>query len=115
MFQIYHNPRCKTSRAVLNELLKKNPDTEIIEYLKNIPSVADLKKLLLKLNLRPSEIIRSNEKIFREKFKGKNFTDDEWISILREYPVLIERPIVIRNNKAIICRPPGRFEEFIKI
>lgn len=113
MYQIYHNPRCKISRAVLNELLKKNPDTEIINYLKDIPSVAELKKLLSKLNLKPSEIIRSNEKIFKGKFKGKNFTDDEWISIMREYPVLIERPIVIRNNKAIICRPPERLDEII--
>ena len=113
MYQIYHNPRCKISCTVLNDLLKKNPDTEIIEYLKNIPSAADLKKLLLKLNMKPAEIIRRNEKIFNKKFKGKNFTDDEWISIMREYPVLIERPIVARRNKAIVCRPPERIEEII--
>ncbi len=113
MYQIYHNQRCRISRDVLNELLKKNPDTEIIEYLKKIPSIADLKKLLAKLNMKPAEIIRRNEKIFKEKFRGKEFTDDEWISIMREYPVLIERPIVVRNNKAIICRPPERIEEII--
>lgn len=113
MFQIYHNPRCKISRAVLNELLKRNPDAEIIEYLKNIPSVADLKTLLIKLNLKPAEIIRRNEKIFKEKFRGKNFTDEEWIKIIREYPVLIERPIVARRNKAVICRPPELLNEII--
>lgn len=108
MYQIYHNPRCKISRAVLNELLKKNPDTEIIEYLKSIPSVEELKILLAKLHLKPIDIIRKNEKIFKEKFKKKNFTDEEWIIIMREYPILIERPIVVRENKAIICRPPDR-------
>lgn len=111
MYQIYHNPRCKTSRAVLNELLKKNPDTEIIEYLKSIPSVEELKILLAKLNLKPADILRKEEKIFKEKFKGKNFTDDEWIKIIREYPVLIQRPIVVRKNKAIICRPADRLNE----
>lgn len=113
MYQIYHNPRCKTSRAVLNELLKKNPDIEIIEYLKSIPSAADLKKLLSKLNLKPFDIVRKEDKIFKGKFQKKNFTDEEWISIMREYPVLIERPIVIRNNKAVICRPPERLDEII--
>ncbi|MFH0865442.1 MAG: arsenate reductase (glutaredoxin) [Bacteroidota bacterium] len=113
MYQIYHNPRCKTSRAVLNELLKNNPDSEIIEYLKSIPSAADLKKLLAKLNLKPQDIIRRKEKIFKEKFRGKKFTDDEWINIMREYPMLIERPIVVKNNKAIICRPHERIEEII--
>jgi arsenate reductase (glutaredoxin) len=113
MYQIYHNPRCKVSRAVLSELLKNNPDTEIIEYLKSIPSAADLKLLLSKMNMKPQDMIRRNEKVYKEKFKGKNFTDDEWIRIIREYPVLIERPIVVRNNKAIICRPPERIEEII--
>lgn len=113
MYQIYHNPRCKISRAVHNELLKKDPDAEVIEYLKNFPSAEELKKLLIKLNLKPSEIIRRNEKIFKEKFKGKKFTEEEWIKIMREYPVLLERPIVARRNKAVICRPPERLSEII--
>lgn len=111
MFHIYHNPRCRISHAVLAELLKISPEAEIIEYSKNIPSVADLKKLLSKLNLKPSEIIRRNEKIFKERFRGKNFTEDEWIKIMREYPILIERPIVVKNNKAVICRPSEKFHE----
>jgi arsenate reductase (glutaredoxin) len=113
MFQIYHNPRCKISRTVLSELLKNNPDAIITEYLKKIPSREEIKILLAKLNLKPSDIIRRSEKIFKEKFINKNFTDEEWISIMCEYPVLIERPIVVRNNKAIICRPVNRIEEII--
>lgn len=113
MYQIYHNPRCKISRAVLDELLRNDPNAEIIEYLKSIPSAEDLKKLLNKLHLKPAEIIRRSESVFKEKFKGKNFSDDEWIKIIREYPILIERPIVARRNKAIICRPPERLNEII--
>jgi arsenate reductase (glutaredoxin) len=111
MYQIYHNPRCKISRAVLNELQKNNPDIEIIEYLKNIPDAEEFKKLLIKLHLKPIDIIRRDEKIFKEKFKGKFFNDDEWIKIIRENPVLMERPIVARRNKAIVCRPPERLTE----
>jgi arsenate reductase len=85
----------------------------VIEYLKKIPSVKELKLLLSKLNLKPLQIVRSSENIFKEKFKGKKFTDEEWIQILHENPVLIERPIVVKNNKAILCRPPERIEEII--
>jgi len=113
MLQVYHNPRCKISSSVVSELHKHGLEFEIIEYLKKIPSVDELKALLNKLHLKPFEIVRKNEKIFKEKFKGKKFTDDEWIIILREYPILIERPIVVRKNKAIICRPPERIEEII--
>ena len=113
MLQVYHNPRCKISRSVVNELRERGIDFEIIDYLKNIPSVEELKILLTKLHLKPFDIVRKNEKIFKEKFHKKNFTNEEWILILREYPILIERPIVARKNKAIICRPPERLEEIL--
>lgn len=115
MYQIYHNPRCRISRAVLGELEKQNLKAEVIEYLKQIPSIEELKRLLSKLHFKPADIVRKEEKIYKKKFKGKNFSDEEWISILREYPILIERPIVVRNNKAVICRPQERVNEIIKI
>jgi len=111
MFQIYHNPRCKISRQVLESLQKTGDEIEVIEYLKNIPTVKDLKKLMMKLHLRPSEIVRNSEALYKEKFKTRKFTDDEWLQILHENPVLIERPIVIKNNKAVVCRPPEKFQE----
>jgi arsenate reductase len=89
-------------------------EIEVIEYLKNIPSVKELELLLSKLNLKPIQIVRTSENLFKQKFKGKKFSDEEWIQILHENPVLIERPIVVRKNKAILCRPPERIEEFIK-
>ncbi|HNW97460.1 MAG TPA: ArsC/Spx/MgsR family protein [Bacteroidales bacterium] len=113
MYQVYHNPRCKISRSVVDELQKHNAEIQIIDYQKNIPGIEELKKLLAKLHLKPFDIIRKNEKIFKEKFQKKKFTDDEWLIIIREYPILMERPIVVKNNKAIICRPPERIEEFL--
>lgn len=111
MIQVFHNPRCNISRRVLAEVRILYPDAEVIEYLKNIPSTQQLKSLLNKLNLKPQQIIRTNEKLFKQNFKGKNFTGDEWLQILHENPVLIERPIVVINNKAVICRPPEKFRE----
>ena len=113
MIQIFHNPRCRISRKVLEELQKANLKVEIIEYMKKIPSIQELKVLLIKLNLKPQQIIRTSEILFKQKFKGKNFSDEEWLQILHENPVLIERPIVIMKNKAIICRPPEKVEEII--
>jgi arsenate reductase len=106
MIKIYHNPRCSKSREVLEILKSNNCQIEIIEYLKNPPSFDEIKDLLIRLHLKPIDIIRQNEDIFKTKFKNKNFSYEEWIMILIENPILIERPIVVRKNKAIICRPP---------
>lgn len=106
MIKIYHNPRCSKSREVLEILKSKNCQIEIIEYLKNPPSFDEIKDLLIRLHLKPIDIIRQNEDVFKTNFKNKNFSDEEWIMIIIENPILIERPIVVRKNKAIICRPP---------
>ena len=106
MFKIYHNPRCSKSREVLEILKSNNCQIEIIEYLKNPPSFDEIKDLLIRLHLKPIDMIRQNETLFKTKFKNKNFSDEEWIMIIIENPILIERPIVVRKNKAVICRPP---------
>ncbi|MCI5057403.1 MAG: arsenate reductase (glutaredoxin) [Flavobacteriales bacterium] len=106
MIQIYHNPRCTKSRETLALLEEKNQEVEIVEYLKDIPSKSDLKKILSKLNIKPEQLLRKNEAIFKEKFKGLSFNDEEWIQIMIENPKLIQRPIVINGNKARIGRPP---------
>ena len=113
MLQIFHNPRCKISRFVLEELRKQNPKIEIIEYLKTKPTVKELKVLLIKLNLPVEKIIRNSEPVYKEKFKGKSFSEEEWLQILHENPFLIERPIVIQNKKAIICRPKEKVNDII--
>lgn len=86
-------------------------EIEVVEYIKTPPTVEELKELMMKLNLKPVQIVRTYEKLFKEKFFDKSFTDEEWLHILHENPVLIERPIVVKNNKAVICRPPEKFYE----
>jgi arsenate reductase len=104
--QILHNTRCGKSRNALQLLQSEGCEIEIIEYLKNIPTKKDLQTILDKLGLKPLDIIRKKESVFIEKFKNKTFTDSEWIQILIENPILIERPIVIDGYKAVIARPP---------
>ena len=104
--KIYHNPRCSKSRETLQLIKAAGVEVEIVEYLNTIPTVEELKMLLMKLNLKPIDIIRKGEAIYKEKFKNSNFNDDEWIKIMLEYPKLIERPIVVKGNKAILGRPP---------
>ena len=110
---IYHNPRCSKSRETLTLLTEKGIETNVIEYLKTPLTKKGLKTLLMKLNLKPIDIIRTNEDIFKKKFKGKNFEDEEWIQILIENPTLLQRPIVVDEYKAIIARPPESVLEFI--
>lgn len=111
--EIYHNPRCRKSREALSYLEEAGHDITIIEYLKDSPSRADFLKVLAKLNLGPQALLRKGETLFKEKFKGMNFNDDEWIDIMLEHPKLIERPIVIRGNKAVIGRPLDNVVELL--
>ena len=84
----------------------KNTEPEIIEYLNTPPSKSELDEILKMLGLEPLDLIRKGEKIFKEKFKGKDNNRQEWIEIMVENPILIERPIVVSNGKAVIGRPP---------
>ena len=111
--QILHNPRCSKSRQTLEILKENNIDPEVILYLNDTPTVNELKVILQKLNIKPEELLRKNEAIFKEQFKGLSFNDDEWINVMIENPKLIERPIVIRGNKAIIARPPEKVKELL--
>lgn len=106
MTKIYHNPRCSKSRQTLAILEEKGEDIEIVEYLNDIPSEEELKALIDLLGIRPNQLLRKGEPIFKEQFKGKELSDAEWIKAMVEYPKLIERPIVIKNGKAVLGRPP---------
>jgi len=110
--KIYHNARCSKSRQTLLILQKNKIDTEIIEYLKEPITKDIIKDLLKKLNILPKELIRSNEKIWKEKGKNKNLSDNDIIELMVNHPQLIERPIVVNGKKAIIGRPP---ENVLKI
>lgn len=104
MIQIYHNPRCGKSRTCLAFLDQANQEYEIIPYLTDAPTFDDLKILLKKLDLEPLQLIRTKEKIWIESYKGKTLSNDEIIQSMVDNPILIERPIVIKDGKAIIGR-----------
>lgn len=104
---IYHNPKCTKSRETL-QLLKDNGVTPVVvEYLKNPPSFEMLKDIVAAMGKKPRDIIRTKEPEYKEKkLDNPALTDDEILHILVEKPILIERPIVISNGKAVIGRPP---------
>ena len=112
MTQIIHNPRCRKSREALQLIQENKIEPEIILYLKEPLSKQAIKDVLNKLGLKPIEVIRKKEKAFIP-FKGKEMTDDEWINILVDNPILIERPIIINNDKAVIGRPPENLLDII--
>lgn len=108
---IYHNNRCSKSRQALQWLREKDLDPEIKEYLKEPPSVDELKEVLKKLDIPAEELVRKSEAIYKENFKEKDFSEEEWIEILVENPRLIQRPIIIKDEKAVIGRPVEKLEE----
>ena len=106
MIKIYHNPRCKKSREGLAILEKSNKKFEIVRYLDDIPSAETLSEMIKLLKITPIQLIRKTESIWKEHFKGKELSDAKIIEAMISNPKLIERPIVINNNKAVIGRPP---------
>ena len=106
MIKIYHNPRCRKSREGLQLLKESKQEFKIIEYLKETPNFDELKSIINLLGITPLELIRKNESIWKKNYKGKELTNDEVIRAMTEHPKLIERPIVINKEKAVIGRPP---------
>ena len=104
--KIYHNPRCSKSRQTLALLQEKGVEPEVVLYLDTVPTNDELKILLAKLQIRPMQLVRKGEAVWKEKFKGKELSDDEIIAAMISNPKLIERPIVVKDNKAVLGRPP---------
>ena len=106
--KIYHNPRCSKSRQTKAILDDQGLDYDVIEYLQQPPTAAELKMILGMLGKKPVEIIRSGEKLFKELGLSKKDErpDDEWVQIMVDNPLLIERPIVVKGGKAAMGRPP---------
>ena len=105
MITIYHNNRCRKSREALALLQESGQEFQVREYLKAPPSKEELQQLLKKLDLAPQDIIRKGEAVYKEHYKGKNLSDDQWIQIMADHPILIERPIVIKGQRAVVGRP----------
>lgn len=105
-YTIYHNPRCGKSRATLALLQERGIEPRIIEYLKTPPSAAELKRIVEQLGLKPEQLIRRGEEIYKSKYAGKTLSDAQWIDAMVKNPILIERPIVISGKRAVLGRPP---------
>lgn len=112
--KIYHNSRCSKSRDSFNLLTEQGIEFETIEYLKTPLTREELRELLEKLNISAKDLIRKGEKDFKENFKGKELSEEQWVEAMLEYPKLIERPIVVKGDKAVIGRPIEKVIDLIK-
>lgn len=112
MIEVYHNPRCGKSRNCLAFLENANQEYTIIKYLEETPSTDELTSVLTKLKLKPIDLIRQKEKIWIENYKNQEMTDEAIIQAMVNYPILIERPIIIKGNEAIIARDMDKIEAF---
>lgn len=106
--KIYHNPRCRKSRETLQLIEGKNQAIEIIEYFKTPISEKELKNILKLLGISAHDLLRKNEAIYKEAYKGKDITEAEAIKAMIKHPKLMERPIVVKGKKAVIGRPPEK-------
>ncbi len=106
MITIYHNPRCSKSRQGLAILEDSGKEFEVIKYLETPLSEETLSEIIKLLKIAPIDLVRNNETIWKENYKGKNLTADEIIKAMVKNPKLIERPIVVNGKKAVIGRPP---------
>ena len=115
MLKVYFKPNCATCQTAL-KLMKANTKEEIqtVEYLVATPSQKEIKEILKMLGMKAEQLVRKKEPLYKEKYEGKKISNSEWIKILNENPILIERPIVVKNGKAIIGRPVERIVCFIK-
>jgi arsenate reductase len=105
---IYHNPRCSKSRETLALLEGRGLAPRIVKYLETPPTAAELADLVKMLGIRPEALVRKGEDVYRSQYAGRTLSDAEWIAAMAEHPVLIERPIVVAGNRAVIGRPPER-------
>jgi arsenate reductase len=113
MITIYHNNRCTKSRCALDELEKSGKDFEVVYYLETPPNKIELEEIIRKLGIKPLGLIRKGEKVFTENYKGKILTDEEWIDAMVAHPILIERPIIVSEDQAVIARPTEKIKEIL--
>ncbi len=114
MLKIYHNPRCRKSREGLEFLESSNKEFEVVRYLDNVPTQEELKTIIGYLGISAEELVRKSEAIWKEKYKGKSLSESEIISAMVQNPKLIERPIIIKGEKAVIGRPAEKISILLK-
>ena len=113
MIQVFHNPRCGKSRACLAFLNESGKEFEIVKYLETVPTFDELSSIIKKLGISPLELVRQKEKLWTEEFKSKKLSDEDIIGAMIANPILIERPIVVNGNRAVIARPSEKAASII--
>ena len=114
MIKLLHNNSCSKSRGLFDYLEENHIPFEIIDIVNAPLSAIEIKTLLVKLDLKPLDIIRQNETLFKEKFEGKTLSNEEWIRVLVDFPSLLQRPILIKDAEAIIGRPMEKVQTFLE-
>lgn len=111
--KILHNPRCRKSREGLKILEDSGQDFTVVEYLKEPLTQEELTELLSKLDINAVDLVRKNEKEWKENYKGVEMKEDEVVAAMVAHPKLIERPIVISGDKAVVGRPPENIHQLL--
>ena len=115
MLKVYFKANCATCQSAL-KLMRDNTKEKFVktEYLVDVPSENEIKEILKMLGIKAEDLVRKKERLYKEKYEGKKISEKQWIKILHQNPILIERPIVVLNDKAIIGRPIEKIIDFIK-
>lgn len=113
MVKVYHNPQCSKSRGVLKLLTAYEGQLLVQEYLTEKMTEEELRNVLGLLGMKPLALIRQSESVFKEKYSSMDYNDDQWIAIMLEHPILIERPIIISKGRAVIGRPIEKVVELL--
>ncbi|MFD0861749.1 arsenate reductase (glutaredoxin) [Sungkyunkwania multivorans] len=113
MIKIYHNPRCSKSRQGLSILEESGQPYEVRKYLEDVPTAEELREVLSLLNITADQLVRKNEAVWKEKYRSRLLSEEDIIEAMVHHPKLIERPIVVKGNKAVIGRPPEAITDII--
>lgn len=115
-YTILHNPRCSKSREALKILEENGITADVVKYLEEHPSATQLKNIIKILEIGSArEMMRTKEAVYKELDLKNEHDEDKLIEAMAEYPKLIERPIIIKGDKAIIARPPEKAKEFLEV
>src|SRR5690242_7862642 len=110
---IYHNPRCGKSRAALGLLQEKGIEPRVVEYLKTPLRKEELRRLLAQLGIGAEQLVRKGEDVYKQELSGKTLSESQWLDALAAHPILMERPVVVRGQRAVIGRPPEKVLEIL--
>lgn len=110
---IWHKPNCSKSIQAMRFLRENEIEPEVMLYLETVPDETQLTAVLKKLGIPAEELVRKKEPIYKEKFAGKTMTEEKWVKALMKYPILIQRPILIKGKKAVLGRSDAELNEIL--